>query len=73
MSTDNKNQKYITFMMWIPKWMEDKEVIEMLQFNDVKVDDTCSYSRNGHLVEIWIPIEETQTKRLKDKVGGFIK
>lgn len=67
-----KDKKYRVVGFWVPPHMDYDKVVEMLKFNDFKVDDMCTASRNGRLLNIWIPDEDLELTTLKEKVGRFM-
>lgn len=64
--------KYKVFNFYIPHKFEFDEIVEILKFNGIKVDDLCDTSKDGRLVNLWVKEENLDDYTLDQKVGYFL-
>ena len=47
-------------------------VVEMFKCNGALVDDMCTVTRHGRVIDIWIRDDYIDRKKLSEKVGSFL-
>jgi len=63
---------YQVFQFYIPYSVDFDSVVAMFNFNSIKVDDLCSATKDGRVVNLWIKNSDLETDFLKNKVGSFL-
>jgi hypothetical protein len=69
---EKKKGKYKVFNFYIPHKFDFNEIVEMLMFNGIKVDDLCDTCRDGRLVNLWVNEDNLDDYTLDQKVGRFL-
>lgn len=63
---------YKVISFYIPYWADFNKTVDMFRFNGFKVDDMCSATKNGRVVNLWIDENDFENSKLEDHVGYFI-
>lgn len=67
-----KKENYKVFQFYIPYSMDFWEIVNMFKFNGIKVDDMCSSTRDGRVVNLWINENDLDNYNIDQKVGYFL-
>ena len=60
------------FQFYIPHTHDFDKVVEMFKFNRIRVDDLCSTTTSGRVVDLWIHEDDLDDWTLDMKPGSFL-
>lgn len=70
MPRPNKKMKLI--QLAIPAGMDVWDVVKLFKHNYMPVDDMCTATSRGMIVQVWIEPNEVYDCNLEEKVGYFL-
>ena len=68
----HKTERFEVFQFYIPHELDFDKVVEMFKFNGIMVDDLCTTTTQGRVVNLWIRASDLDTTTIDTKVGSFL-
>lgn len=56
----------------VPHGIDFNKVVHMFRYAGCKVDDLCSATRQGRVIDVWISEEDLTDKSLDEHPGFFL-